>query len=236
MRTRQSGFTLLEVLIAIVITSLIGLGSWQLLNSAIRTHELTQSRIEEFSALQRAMLFIKRDLQQVAARAIRDEYGDYQPAVTTRNQFYAMEFTRSGWRNPLQDPRSDLQRVAYEIEENTLRRHYWLVLDRAQDSQPISRDLLESVESLSLRFMNSSGGWTNEWPPDREATNDDKMWKYNDIPTGIELSLVHQRFGEIKILVPQAQYMAGQVIKTSTSDGGAPNPEGEQAPNAEANR
>lgn len=215
----QGGFTLLEVLIAIVITSLIGLGSWQLLNSAIRTNTLTQSRLEEFGELQRAMLFIKRDLQQVAARSIRDEYGDYQPALTSRNQFYALEFTRAGWRNPLQDLRADLQRVAYELTEDSLARNYWQVLDRAQDSQPLSRVLLEGVESLSFRFMNQSGGWSSEWPPDREDTADDKLLKYNDIPKAVEMTLMHKQFGEIVSLVDMTAYMPNQLIKLESTGG-----------------
>ncbi len=220
----SKGFTLLEVLIAIVITSLIGLGSWQLLNSAIRTNELTQAHLEQFGELQRAMLFIKRDLQQLAARSIRDEYGDYQPALTSRNQFYFLEFTRAGWRNPLQDQRSDLQRVAYELNDQNLVRNYWLVLDRAQDSQPLSRTLLEGVESLSVRFMNQSGGWSSEWPPDREETNDDALWKYNDIARAIELKLIHKKFGEITTLVDLTTYMPNQLIKLETGEGGSEPP------------
>ena len=81
---RYSGFTLLEVLLAIGITAMIGLGSWQILNSAIRASEATQERLAELNSLQKTMLIVSRDLQQILPRSIRDEYGDYQPAVTTK--------------------------------------------------------------------------------------------------------------------------------------------------------
>ena len=116
--SRHSGFTLLEVLLAIGITAMIGLGSWQILNSAIRASEATQERLAELNNLQKTMLILSRDLQQVLPRSIRDEYGDYQPAVTTKNEFYLLEFSRNGWRNPMDDQRSNIQRVAYEFVEN----------------------------------------------------------------------------------------------------------------------
>ncbi len=217
MPVQNRGFTLLEVLIAIVITALIGLGSWQLLNSAIRTNELTQKRLDAFKELQRAMLFIKRDLRQLAARASRDEYGDYQPALSTRNQFYPLEFTRTGWRNPLQEQRSDLQRVAYELDGTDLRRYYWTVLDRAHDSAPRSRNLLSNVEEISFRFMNDSGGWSGTWPPEERGNNDsteatDPMEKHNILPKGVELSLRHAQFGELKMLIDTSLYHANQAF------------------------
>ena len=116
----NSGFTLLEVLLAIGITAMIGLGSWQILNSAIRASESTQVRLAELNALQKTMLIISRDLRQVLPRSIRDGYGDYQPALTTKTEFYALEFSRTGWRNPMDDARSNIQRVAYELSENIL--------------------------------------------------------------------------------------------------------------------
>ena len=125
----QRGFTLLEVLIAITITAVIGLGSWQLLNTAIRAYELSQANLQSLSQLQRAQLNISRDFTQLVPRAIRDEYGDYQPALKTEDGFYLVELTRAGWRNPLQERRSELQRVAYELSDGDLLRHHWKVLE-----------------------------------------------------------------------------------------------------------
>ncbi|WP_068642059.1 type II secretion system minor pseudopilin GspJ, partial [Oleiphilus sp. HI0132] len=96
----QQGFTLLEVLIAIGITALIGLGAWQVLNSAITSSDRTQVHLEELNQIQKAMLIVKRDLSQVIGRSIRDEYGDYQNALDSSSDFYKIQFSRVGWRNP----------------------------------------------------------------------------------------------------------------------------------------
>ena len=189
--TRESGFTLLEVLLAIGITAMIGLGSWQILNSAIRASESTSERLAELNTLQKTMLILSRDLQQVLPRSIRDEYGDYQPALSSKNEFYLLEFSRNGWRNPMDDPRANIQRVAYELSDQKLIRHYWTVLDRSQDAKSVSKTLLEDVNSVSLRFMNESGGWLDEWPGE------------DDSGSSFDLA----RFGKIKRLYSIVSYL-----------------------------
>jgi general secretion pathway protein J len=220
-KSNQKGFTLLEVLLAIGVTAMIGLGSWQILNSAIRASESTQTRLTELNALQKTMLIITRDLRQVVSRSIRDGYGDYQPALTTKNEFYALEFSRTGWRNPMDDVRSNIQRVAYELNENKLVRHYWDVLDRSQDTNSISRELLSEVNSISLRFMNKSGSWVDEWPSSGSSTNTnssssstatDPRANDNELPKAIELNLDLQRFGKVKRLFNLPVYLENIAI------------------------
>jgi len=45
------------------------------------------------------------------------------------------------------------------------------VLDRAQDSEPLDRDLLEGVESLELRWLDADGDWQPQWPPPNVPEN-----------------------------------------------------------------
>jgi general secretion pathway protein J len=217
------GFTLLEVLLAIGITAMIGLGSWQILNSAIRASEATQIRLAELNALQKTMLIISRDLRQVLTRSIRDSFGDYQPALTTKNESYALEFTRTGWRNPMADARSNIQRVAYELTENKLIRHYWSVLDRSQDSEPISKELLTEVNSISLRFMNKSGGWADEWPSSSSSSSTagsgvastDPRASDNELPKAVEISFDLERFGKVKRLYDLPGYLENIDVVTT---------------------
>jgi len=217
----QSGFTLLEVLIAIGITAMIGLGSWQILNSAIRTSDATQSRLEELNALQKTMLIMARDFQQLAPRSIRDEYGDYQNAFNTKSDFYRLEFSRVGWRNPMEDTRSTIQRVAYELDQDKLIRHYWSVLDRSHDSDSVSRTLIDGVEDMSFRFRNESGGWVTAWPPESSGSSSgaapvDPRFVVNQMPTAIEITLNFKQFGAITRLFDLVTYLPGQKFPTST--------------------
>lgn len=220
----QSGFTLLEVLIAIMITALIGIGANEVLSQAIDTSERTQEKLETLGALQKAVLVLTRDFRQVAARSVRDEFGDQQPAVSSRNEEYKLMFTRTGWRNPLGKMRSDMQRVAYQLEDGLLKRYYWKALDLAQDSKPVERELLRDVEELNFRFMNGSGGWVDEWPPEADASDasssgQDDMQIYNRLPRAIAVRIKHKEFGEITKTYDLGAYLPNTTMPNANNNG-----------------
>jgi general secretion pathway protein J len=193
------------------------LGSWQILNSAIRTSEHTQVKLEELKALQKTILLISRDIQQIVARSVRDEYGDYQPAVQTKGSLYKFEFSRAGWRNPLGDPRSNIQRVAYELNQEEFIRHYWNVLDRSQDSESVHRTLLKGVEEFSIRFMKEDNSWTDEWPvsdaaADDEETQDPRL-KTNQVPKAVKITFKLKQFGTVSKLYDLVSYLPNKILE-----------------------
>lgn len=219
--TKNKGFTLLEVLIAIGITALIGLGAWQVLNSAITSSERTQERLEELNAMQKTMLIMARDFSQIIGRSVRDEYGDYQDALKSTSEFYLIELSRVGWRNPLDDKRSDIQRVAYELDGDKLVRHYWNVLDRSQDSESVYRTLINGVESVAFRYMNDSDAWTDKWPPEEVSNTPsvDPRYEDNRLPKALEFKLRHKYFGELRRVFEVSHYLAAQDVPASTGTG-----------------
>ena len=85
---------------------------------------------------------------------MRDEFGQVEPAlVGGAAARFALSFTRSGWHNPNDNPRSNLQRVNYRVEDGALWRDSYPVLDRAPDTEPQQVRLLEGVEVLELVFL-----------------------------------------------------------------------------------
>ncbi len=217
----QSGFTLLEVLIAVTITSMISLGIWQLLNGTIRGQSTLQSASDRLSELQRTMLFISRDITQIIPRSIRNEYGDQEEALTTQDNFYSVKLTRTGWRNPLLDPRSDLQRVGYLVEDGSLVRKYWRVLDRAQDSDPISQTLMGKVESIKISLMNDKGSWVENWPTD-DMLNNAKGWdRYNRLPKALKITIETLDFGTLERLYDVPEFIVSGSNATGTNSSGS---------------
>ena len=208
----QQGFTLLEVLIAVTITAVIGIGVWQLLSGVISAKKGIDRVSDEFSRLQQAVVILERDLAQIVFRPVRDAYGEPLPAVTTRTQPWAIEFTRNGWRNPLQAARSDLQRVAYEWVDEQLRRNYWQVLDRAQDSLPREQLLLEDVTELALRFLDHNLEWQEAWPSDAQLQGlPINGGAQVALPRAVELLIEHRRFGRIRRLIDLGAFNPGQL-------------------------
>ncbi|WP_097461290.1 type II secretion system minor pseudopilin GspJ [Mangrovitalea sediminis] len=195
--SRQAGFTLLEVLIAIGITALIGIGIWQVMSGVINSRNGVDRVSTQFEQLQKTVLLIERDIFQVVNRPIRDAYGDAQFAITTRADPYALELTRQGWRNPLNDPRSELQRVAYSLDGTTLHRWQWQVLDRAQDSQPLDQVLLKDVDQLQVRFLDSHNQWVDSWPEQQVIDQQNVDPSIVPMPRAIEIAFDQKQFGHI---------------------------------------
>jgi len=152
----ESGFTLIELMVAIVVFAVLGLMSAQLLKNMIRQHDIIDERGERLVDLQRAMTVMQRDINQVVSRKVRDQYGDELGSFMTDGVF-PVEFTRTGWRNPLEHQRSDLQRVAFEHRDTTLYRYYWSVLDRAIDTEPVEQVLMENVLAVSFEPLDGYG-------------------------------------------------------------------------------
>ena len=161
---RHSGFTLIEILVALFIFAVVGLISAHLLGRTVNAYEVLDDRGQRLSQIHRAMLVVERDMLQFRNRPIRMAQGEPLPALMIGDEG-ALSMTRGGWRNPLQRPRSELQRVGYRIQEEKLVRAYWPVLDRRGDEEPISQTLLEGVEDLEFFAIDQNGQVHKFWPP-----------------------------------------------------------------------
>lgn len=162
-RTLSRGFTLIEVLVAFTIFALIGVISAQLLSQTLDSQANLSQRGQRLSDIHRAMQIIQRDVMQVVDRTVRDGYGDHLPALLIGTDG-VLELTRGGWRNPLNLPRAEVQRVGYLLQDNKLLRAYWPVLDRAQDTEPAYQTLLEQVERLEFYALDGNGNEHTFWP------------------------------------------------------------------------
>ena len=160
-KTPHHGFTLIELLVALAIFAIIATVAYSSLQSILTTYSETNRHVKQITQLQLAFTYLKRDLTQYINRSIRDEYGDQQPALKGFPQ--RLTLTRIGWRNPLYQQRSTLQRLNYHVEEGILWRSYWHVLDRAQDSDAEKIALLEQVDNLQFRYLDDQLKWHDEW-------------------------------------------------------------------------
>jgi general secretion pathway protein J len=166
-RSRENGFTLIEIMVAVVIFAVMSLLAWGALGRTLSNAEMLTERMDRLQAIQRTMRYLTSELMQSAPRPVRDELGDaFVPAVSSSlSGNFALELTHGGWRNPAGLPRGTLQRTAYRIEEDKLIRYYWTVLDRTYANEPVTTVLLDDVESLLLRFYDDAGEVSEVWPP-----------------------------------------------------------------------
>jgi len=195
MGRRIRGFTLLELLVAIAIFSLLSAMAYTGVRSMLSSRDTVDDNMVRLAELQRTALSLGNDLRQSARRGIRDEYGDSKSPLIGNSEAsdvdgVRLELTRAGYPNPLGATRSNLQRVAYSVEDNTLYRSTWSNLDRAPDSLPHKARLMGDLNTLSLRFLDHDNNWHDQWPPFQSQAS-------LALPHAVEVTLELADWGDI---------------------------------------
>jgi len=106
--------------------------------------------------------------------------------------------TRSGWSNPTGLQRSELERVAYVLDNGTLVREHWNVLDATLSSIPFKRNVLKHVRNVSFRYMvPQTHSWVDTWPPAGVSSEAAADSYYRMRPQAVEVTLDTQQWGKI---------------------------------------
>ncbi len=196
----MAGFTLLEVLVAIAIFALASAMAYGSLDQVLRARDRLEEERGFWQALTLVMLRLEQDIGQARNRGVRDTDGRLlpplqgQPADSLGSGAPGLELTHGGVLLSGEGLRSDLQRVAYRLEDGVLKRYIWGQLDRAPRSQPIETPLLTGVEEFRARFYDPNGAWTDTWPP--PATAGTPAGQQPEPPRGVEIRLTLTGRGE----------------------------------------
>ncbi len=193
-----AGFTLLELLIAIAVFSVLAIMSYGTLSNVLRAQNQTSEAAEKLHRIQQAMLYLERDLLQIVKRPTRTEFGSWVNTLVG-DEFgkFRLEFTRTGYPNPNLAPRSYLQRISYvmpEDEENKLYRYVWSSLDGGTEQDARKLLLLDDVEELVLRFYDNQGEDGPKWPPDASTGTPPT---FDVMPRAIKIVIKTKSMGEI---------------------------------------
>lgn len=151
-RKTEHGFTLVEVLIALFIFSLISVGATTALTSSLRGQTQMEERLEDISSLESLRSLIRSDMANLILRQNRDALGGVEPFVLRADQQALLEFTRAGRSNPMGEPRGDLQRVSYHFEDGQLIRRSFSHVNPAPQSAYSDRVLLSDISRVDVGF------------------------------------------------------------------------------------
>ena len=186
MNKPQAGFTLLELVIAIAIFSLLGIGCWRLFDGVVRAERSSSAHEQSLRSLQRAVALIERDVLQV-------QTSRRNPGVVLYP--HQLNLRRGNWRNPLGQPRSELQDISYRLENGVLWRY-----SQGRDLPVLQKQkLLSDVRDLSWRLFDPDSGWRSDWPNGKAAPN--------TTPRALEIQFSVGRFERVRrvLLLPEGE-------------------------------
>ena len=188
---QNSGFTLIEVIIALTVFAIVGTLAFSGLNSILKWQTDLEDQTNQLQSIQLTLKYLERDINQAIGRSVRDQYGDTQPALLSDGE-NGLNLTYSGWRNPAGLSRSNIQRIFYSIDgENNLIRHSWNRLDGALEDDARNVVLIEDIDEINWEFISDEFSETDQWPPLNAGPN------ISGFPKAIIVKFSVKPFGEI---------------------------------------
>lgn len=166
-RTQCSGMTLLELVIAIAVFSLVTAAAYAALSQGLTLQDRLQEQRRFWQRFDTVFNLVNTDLEQavdLASRTTRNNtFNGYQQADTAVSG-HILEFTRNADTTFHTGPASPFLRVAYRVHDGGLYRRIWSRLDRPYGIEPAESLLIEGVRNIRLRYLSSAGGWLTHWP------------------------------------------------------------------------
>ena len=179
---RYKGFTLLEVLIAVAIFAVISMISYSTLSQYLIVRERLDENYQAVQRLQRSFTLLERDLRYISDRPVRDELGENEQAFMFENE-YGLSGEILRLTTVLPDTAnpglSNLERVAWRLEDGELYRNVWQVLDREQDSEAKEYRVMSDIDSVEVILYS--------WSDELGLQQVDGNTLNGDVPFGIEL-------------------------------------------------
>jgi len=163
MRKLMMGFTLLEILIALFIFTILSIMMVNGLRTVIDIQASTEQKANQLHKLQLFLLLLSRDIEQAIDRPVRNAYGNRELSFNGKSN--ELTLTHLGYANPLGLlKRSSLERVSYFSDGGIVMRSVWSVLDQAPTSQASRRILMTHILELRFQYLAEDGRFYSMWP------------------------------------------------------------------------
>lgn len=159
----RRGFTLIDLLTALLILSLLALMSYRSLGAVLDAREHVTREADKWRQVSSFFARFERDVQLVAPRPVRSASGSApawlgRPATTSGPR---LEISRFASAEGVDTPR----RVAYTLnEKQEIELWLWPGLDVTPDVLPARYPVLGGVTTFEFQYLNADRAWVGAWP------------------------------------------------------------------------
>jgi len=170
------GFTLMEVLVALVLLTLFTLVTYRALDSVLETQRQVSAEMQRWREMAAAFVWLDSDLSNAVTRL--------DPRKPTSNVFHTRMETDGAMQFDLvrllpEDADAGLQKIGYRCAEKKLMRLVWPEVDNPVGA-PKEFPLLQGLTACAFRYMNLTGQWLPAWMPLAQQP----------LPSAVELNLI----------------------------------------------
>lgn len=157
------GFTLIEVMTALLVLSLLALMSYRGLGAVLDAREHVKHETDKWRRVAAFFARFERDVELAAPRPVRTTEG-LAPAwygAPVAPAQASLEFSRFASTEGVDTAR----RIGYRLnEKQEIELWLWPGLDVASDALPARYPVLGGVKTFELQYLNPALAWVDAWP------------------------------------------------------------------------
>ena len=160
---RARGFTLIEVMTALLVLSLLALMSYRGLGAVLDAREQVKLETDKWRRVSAFFARFERDVQLASPRPMRTIDGPVPAWLGAHSETAGarLEFSRFASMEGV----DSAHRVGYGLNENQeIELRLWPGLDSAPGALPARYAVLAGVKALELQYLNPSLVWVDAWP------------------------------------------------------------------------
>jgi general secretion pathway protein J len=194
-KAKFRGFTLIEILIALIIFVIIASMTTASLHSIIQQHEILEQHSIALRDKSYAVAQLQQDAKKIIAQAVFQNDGKLLPAFEVMPK--SLSFTiLSKSLNP------SLLRIHYFLDKNSFIREVFAINNKQIDRLLDRTALFKDVESIEWGYLSYGQGFTSNWPPGALTLNASGARILIPRAIKINMNLLHQGNLNLLLVIP----------------------------------
>lgn len=172
----STGFTLVELLVALFVFSLISAFAYRAVNTMVKTGDAIEAEMTALTKVQKAVQIIERDLRQKSVQVVAEF--DTEP-VNTQADNSELELTILA--SASLSAQASLKHIRYRLQDKVLVREVWKNNKSTADEPDERVELLTDISKAEFTSLDSTASSTSH------------AW-----PAYVQLVLEHENLGSLK--------------------------------------